>query len=167
MVANSLPSTTNLPSHHHESVCPSLRRCTAAPGPGRARLSRAGHRSIVFATDRRRERPMGSFFFRRLFGLPLEVGRSAGNVFYVQAVKNAAGDIVERRTVGIDLGRSALALRTPRLSLALRASPVRQVKYHGIKSAQEFVGEASTVPARWQMWLHGGGYLNSTDVRSP
>jgi hypothetical protein len=113
MVANSLPSTTNLPSHHHESVCPSLRRCTAAPGPGRARLSRAGHRSIVFATDRRRERPMGSFFFRRLFGLPLEVGRSAGNVFYVQAVKNAAGDIVERRTVGIDLGRSALALRTP------------------------------------------------------
>ncbi len=109
---------------------------------------------------------MGSLV-RRLLGLPLEVGRSAGNVFYVQAVKNAAGDIVERRTVGIDLGRSALTLRTPRLSLALRASPVRQVKYHGIKSAQEFVGEASTVPARWQMGLQGGGDLNSTDVRSP
>ena len=61
---------------------------------------------------------MGSF--RRLLGLPLEVGRSAGNVFYVQAVKNAAGDIVERRTVGIDLDRSALTLRTPRLSLFAR-----------------------------------------------
>ena len=109
---------------------------------------------------------MGSLF-RRLLGLPLEVGRSAGNVFYVQAVKNAAGEIVERRTMGIDLDRRALALRTPRLSLALRASPVRQVKYHGIKSAQDFVGEASTVPARWQMWLHGSGEMPEDDDGPP